>query len=314
MIRSLGVALPQLADVFSSLNPDACLILGDRYEMLGVSTICTLKRIPIFHVSGGDVSLGSYDDVIRHAITKMADLHLVTNSQSYQRVVQMGEDPRKVFLTGSTVVDNIRNLKPTDIHTLQSDLGLELGGPIAVVTFHPVTRLSEAESETEYRSLLSALHRLLGSQIGSIVFTGSNADNGSRILSGLTRDFVSEHDSAFQVLSLGSESYLELLSLASVCIGNSSSGIIEAPYLMTPSVDVGIRQNGRSRPDSVLHADPDPRQIEDAIVAALEFNSWPVKLIYGEDPAAPKVVAAIKTWFLELQFLEDGFHYILPHD
>ena len=264
--NAAGRATSQLADAFAKLKPDVVVVLGDRYEILGAAQAALILGIPIAHIHGGEVTTGAFDDSIRHAITKMSNLHFCAAEDYQRRVIQLGESPDTVFNVGALGVDVLLNIPKMSRDELSSVVGIALGKELLLVTFHPTTR-SEMTVTTELHELLSALEHFA---LATIVFTGVNADPGYSLVNNEIQKFVAR-DSSRRVLhnSLGQKSYINLMSIADVVIGNSSSGIIEAPALHVATVNIGTRQDGRLRADSIIDVKFGQNEIRTAIETAL---------------------------------------------
>ena len=264
--NAAGRATSQLADAFAKLKPDVVVVLGDRYEILGAAQAALILGIPIAHIHGGEVTTGAFDDSIRHAITKMSNLHFCAAEDYQRRLIQLGESPDTVFNVGALGVDVLLNIPKMSRDELASVVGIALGKELLLVTFHPTTR-SEMTVATELHELLSALEHFA---LATIVFTGVNADPGYSLVNNEIQKFVAR-DSSRRVLhnSLGQKSYINLMSIADVVIGNSSSGIIEAPALHVATVNIGTRQDGRLRADSIIDVKFGQNEIRTAIETAL---------------------------------------------
>ena len=264
--NAAGRATSQLADAFAKLKPDVVVVLGDRYEILGAAQAALILGIPIAHIHGGEVTTGAFDDSIRHAITKMSNLHFCAAEDYQRRLIQLGESPDTVFNVGALGVDVLLNIPKMSRDELSSVVGIALGKELLLVTFHPTTR-SEMTVATELHELLSALEHFA---LATIVFTGVNADPGYSLVNNEIQKFVAR-DSSRRVLhnSLGQKSYINLMSIADVVIGNSSSGIIEAPALHVATVNIGTRQDGRLRADSIIDVKFGQNEIRTAIETAL---------------------------------------------
>jgi UDP-hydrolysing UDP-N-acetyl-D-glucosamine 2-epimerase len=262
-----GRALSGLGRAFAQLRPDLVVLLGDRYEALAAAQAALLARIPVAHLHGGETTFGAVDESMRHAITKLSQLHFVAAPAYRRRVLQLGEAPGRVFCFGPIGADNFRRLPLLDRPALARALELPLtSAPLFLVTYHPATlgRLTPAQAVTE---LLAALARF---PQATIVFTGANADAGHAAIAPLYRDFIARHPGrARYVASLGQLRYLSALRAAAAVIGNSSSGIIEAPLCGTPTVNLGDRQRGRLRAPSVIDCAEDRTAITRAIKQAL---------------------------------------------
>jgi UDP-hydrolysing UDP-N-acetyl-D-glucosamine 2-epimerase len=288
--KSLGLATIGFADVFARLDPDLVLVLGDRYELLGVVQAALIARIPVVHLSGGDVTEGAIDDAIRHAITKMAHLHLPFSEDAAARIRQMGEDPRRIVVTGNPGLDELVARPAGSREELGAALGLELRAHNLLVTYHPATSADEPPVAT-FRALLDALADL-GDDVG-IILTMPNADTHGRALIEMTRDFADAHANAVAHTSLGADRYQRTLRAVDAVVGNSSSGIIEAPAVGVPTVNIGARQRGRLRGASTIDCAPDRGAIAAAIARALAWDDVPTGSPYGDGHATARVLAAL---------------------
>lgn len=267
--QTMAAALEKFTPLFEEMAPDIIVLLGDRYETLAIATAATLARVPIAHIHGGELTEGAFDDAMRHAITKMAHFHFTAAEPYRRRVVQMGEDPRRTFTVGAPGLDTIVAFTPMSRKNLTADLGLDLRPPLFAVTCHPVT-LAEDPAKSA-RALTAALDRF---PEAAVVFTGVNADPGRDEVGRLLRACADRRPAnrTAVVSSLGQARYLSLIAEADVMIGNSSSGVIEAPALGTPTVNIGIRQDGRLRAPSVIDCDDTAEAVERAIHKALETS------------------------------------------
>jgi len=265
-VKAMADVTSQIAETLSSLNPDVVVLLGDRYEILATAQAALILDIPVAHIHGGEITSGAFDDNIRHAITKMSSLHFVAAEEYARRVVQLGEQPSSVLNVGSLGVENALASKPMNKSDLSKALNVELESPILLVTYHPTTRSTMSVNE-EIDQVLSALENF---SYCSIVFTGVNADPGNADVSSQIAKFV-QRDTRLRFLhaSLGQSKYLSLLNLCDVVIGNSSSGIIEAPAFGKPTVNIGNRQDGRLRADSIIDVGVTKQEIQTAIETAL---------------------------------------------
>ncbi len=246
--KSTGLGLIGFADAFDTLKPDLVLVLGDRFELLAAAGAALFAVIPVAHIHGGEVTTGAFDDAIRHSITKMAHLHFTSTEPYRNRVIQLGENPDRVFNVGAPGIDSIHRLELMQKSDLEAVLGIELGSRSLLVTFHPVT-LEPGKAESDFQELLSALDELEGV---NLVFTKANADSEGRAINRMIDDYVATRSSAVAHTSLGQLRYLSTMKHVSGVVGNSSSGIIEAPSLKTGTVNIGTRQNGRVRALSVV--------------------------------------------------------------
>ncbi|MBM3117397.1 UDP-N-acetylglucosamine 2-epimerase [Jeongeupia naejangsanensis] len=261
--KSMGLALSGFADVFARLQPELLVMLGDRYEMLAVAAAATLFRIPIAHLHGGETTEGAYDEAFRHAITKFAHLHFTATEDYRCRVIQLGEDPERVFNVGAIGIDSIKTLPLFSREQLLPQLGLIEDLPYWLVTYHPVT-LAEGDAVAEVDALVEALLAQAGTRI---VVTGANADAGGRAVNARWQYWQAQYPHRLVLFaSLGSLRYLSAAKHAIAVVGNSSSGIIEAPSLGVPTLDIGSRQQGRVRAGSVHHVAPTANGIAAGLV------------------------------------------------
>jgi UDP-hydrolysing UDP-N-acetyl-D-glucosamine 2-epimerase len=288
--HATGAAVSGVADALAAADPSIVVALGDRYETLAAAVAATLMRIPVAHLHGGEVTEGAVDDALRHAITKLSAVHFVATADAERRVLQMGEDPARVFNVGALGVDNALRTQLIPSVELGRQLGFDLASPSAVVTFHPVT-LDENAGVAQVEELLAALDLIPALRVA---LTRPNADAGnSIILERLESWAAGAKGRARSFVSLGRVRYLSAVAAADVVVGNSSSGIIEAPSLGTPSVDVGDRQAGRARAATVLHAKPERDAIGAAIQRALapEMQRQAALRVnpYGDGHAAERI-------------------------
>ena len=250
--KSMGLAICGFGDALEELRPDLMLVLGDRYEILAAVSAALVARIPVAHLHGGEATEGLIDESIRHAITKMAHLHFVAAESYRKRVVQLGEAPERVFLVGGLGVDNIVRLPLLDRQALEHALDFKLGLRNLLVTFHPVT-LEKNSAEEQMDELLAALGELEDTHL---IFTMPNSDTGGRILFQMIENFVAQNPvSRKAYTSLGQIRYLSCLSHVDGVVGNSSSGLAEAPSFKKPTINIGDRQRGRLKAVSVIDCD-----------------------------------------------------------
>lgn len=287
VVKSMGLANISFADVFERLKPDLIIILGDRFEMLSVAQTALIMKIPIAHIHGGECTFGAYDDAIRHSITKMATWHFTSCETHRKRVIQLGEHPSRVWNVGALGVDNIINLKLMNKEELFSELNLDTNKELFLITYHPETN----GDISGIGILLKVLERYKDK---NLVFTKSNADNGGRFINQQIFKFVEKNKNAYLFDSLGQLRYLSAMKYAELVIGNSSSALIEAPYLHTPSVNIGNRQAGRERPNSVFDSKPEYEMLLQTIDKALHFKG-PYEQIYGNGKASLKIMDILKS-------------------
>ncbi|MFZ0578569.1 MAG: UDP-N-acetylglucosamine 2-epimerase [Psychrobacillus psychrotolerans] len=284
--KSIGLATIGFADAFDRLKPDILVILGDRFEMLAVAQTALIMQLPIVHLHGGELTFGAYDDSIRHSITKMASWHFVSTESHRKRVIQLGEHPERVWNVGALGIENTLKIPLLSKAELCADLKLDDSKPFFLITYHPETN-SNAKG---IYPLLSALNRY---QDVYLIFTKANADNGGRTINEAIEQFILKNPNACLFESLGQLRYLSAVKHAEIIIGNSSSGLIEVPYLRTPTVNCGNRQLGRECPSSVIQTSTDENSIFEAIETALKFQG-PYEQIFGDGEVAKKIIKKIK--------------------
>ena len=298
--RSLGLGTIGFGEAFHALKPDLLVLLGDRFELLAAASAALVALIPIAHIHGGELTEGAYDDAIRHSITKMAHLHFTASEAYSSRVKQLGEQPTKVFCVGALGIDNIVRLPLLRKDEVEKYIGLSLKGKSLLVTWHPETLRPERTCE-DFQNLLDVLRKY---ESINIIFTKSNADNEGRRINQMIDEFVSLFpDNVVAYTSLGQLRYLSTLKYVSGVVGNSSSGIIEAPSLQKGTVNIGNRQLGRLRAKSVIDSQPDVTSIQNAIerLFSREFQSAlpTVSNPYGEGDVASKIVSVLETCSLD---------------
>ena len=266
LAKSIGIGTIGFADAFASLRPDIVVLLGDRFEILAAAQAAMAARIPVAHIAGGESTEGVIDEAIRHSVTKLSHLHFVAAEPYRRRVIQLGENPGRVFNVGAAGIDNIRNLPLASRRDIEDRVGLTLSPPTFLVTYHPAT-LSTVEPQESVSSLLCALDAFPDA---TIVLTKSNADPGGHAINEAIDDYGKRRPSRVRVAtSLGQRLYLSTMQIADVVVGNSSSGILEAPAMGVPSVNVGDRQRGRLRSPSVIDCAEQTEEIVSAIARAL---------------------------------------------
>ncbi len=263
--RSMANALIGFSEYFSKNKPDCLVVLGDRFETLAVCCAAFNERIPIVHLHGGERTDGAADDAYRHCITKMSYLHFTATEAYRNRVIQLGEDPERVYYVGAVGVENVKNVEAITLDELSESIGYQLKKPYVLMTYHPTT-LENASAEDECRELLSAMDR--HPELCYLV-TQANADAGGKIINRLMQDYASTHKNVCFVKSLGLVRYISAMKEAAFVMGNSSSAILEAPSFGIPTIDIGIRQNGRVASESVIHCKAECSSILNAMDTAL---------------------------------------------
>ena len=263
LCHSMGIAVSEYGQFFVEYNPDILVVLGDRFEAFCCATAAHVCHIPIAHIHGGETTQGAIDEAFRHSITKMAHLHFPCCEEYRRRIIQMGEQPKHVYNVGALGVENIRELKLMERADLEESIGFKLDSPFFLVTFHPVT-LEKNSAPKQFKELLLALDRYPDHKF---IFTGSNADTGGKIINRMLNDYKKMHpDQCLVVPSLGYMRYLSAMKLCKAVVGNSSSGILEAPALKVPTINIGDRQKGRVRTNSIIDCGPS----RDSICKALK--------------------------------------------
>jgi GDP/UDP-N,N'-diacetylbacillosamine 2-epimerase (hydrolysing) len=294
LTKSMGLGIIGFADALDDLRPDMIVVLGDRFEIFAAVSAALIARIPVAHLHGGEVTEGAFDEALRHSITKMSHLHFVAAEEYRQRVIRLGEQPKRVFLVGGLGIDGIKRLKLLDRTELEDSLGFKFGDKNLLITFHPVT-LETSTAASQMSELLTALAQLQDTQL---IFTMPNADTDGRILIDLIGDFVALHSNAHAYTSLGQLKYLSCVAQVDGVVGNSSSGLAEVPSFKKGTINVGDRQRGRLQASSVINCEPTQRSIAAAMrkLYSPGFQSGlsQTRNPYGEGGASEKVIEGIK--------------------
>lgn len=297
--KSMGLGLIGFADALDELRPDLIVVLGDRFEIFAGVAAALVARIPVAHLHGGETTEGAFDEALRHSITKMSHLHFVATEEYRQRVIQLGEQPERVFMVGGLGIDNIKRLKLLDRAELEASLDFKFGQKNLLITFHPVT-LETATAAAQTAELLAALTQL---QDTRFIFTLPNADTDGRALIRMVKQFVAEHPNARAYTSLGQLRYLSCIAHVDGVVGNSSSGLTEVPSFGKGTINIGDRQRGRLQAASVITCEPNRQSIATAFAKlySAEFQSSmsQVRNPYGEVGASDKVVHAIKHYAID---------------
>jgi len=292
--RALGCEVGKLTQgltaVLENLQPDIVVVLGDRYELLGIASACVIMTVPMAHIAGGEITEGAIDEQIRHAVTKMSHLHFVANETYGARVCQLGEEAWRVCVSGEPGLDNLFREEAMNREELSADVGLNFAAPTALVTFHPVT-LEQSHLEDQLEALVQAMATAQDRYGLQYLITHPGADSGNDRIVALWRDFVDGGEGRRLVSSLGQKRYFSALRESTMMIGNSSSGIIEAPSFNLPTVNIGNRQGGRMRADNVIDVDYGVTNILDGIERALAYDrSSPCENPYGDGRSSPRIV------------------------
>jgi GDP/UDP-N,N'-diacetylbacillosamine 2-epimerase (hydrolysing) len=293
--KSMGLAMIGFADALSALKPDLIVVLGDRFEIFSAVSAALVARIPVAHLHGGETTEGAFDEALRHSITKMSHLHFVATETYRQRVIQLGEQPERVFLVGGLGVDNMKRLQLLDRTALEASMDFKLRHKNLLITFHPVT-LENSTAADQMTELLAALAELEDTQL---IFTMPNADTDGRALIKMIKQFVAQHPNACAYSSLGQLRYLSCVAQVDGVVGNSSSGLAEVPSFQKGTINIGDRQRGRLQANSVINCEPTQACIKAALTqlysAEFQANLKYTVNPYGEGGASEKVLKFLKT-------------------
>ena len=293
--KSMSIAQTCFSKAYNELKPDIVIVLGDRYEVLSATTSAMIAKIPIAHIHGGEITEGSWDDSIRHCISKMAHLHFTATKKYKNRVIQLGEEPRRVFNVGGMGIENIKRLKLLDKNEFEKSINLKLNEKNILVTFHPVT-LEYKTAKKQFQELLNAIKGLKDT---NIIFTKSNSDIDGRIINHMIDEFVNKNSNkSAGFVSLGQLKYLSALQYVDVIVGNSSSGLLEAPSFKIGTINIGDRQKGRIKAKSIIDCSPNSRGIKQAFIKiySRKFQEQlkKVKNPYGNKCASKQIIKVIK--------------------
>lgn len=305
--KSMGLGTIGFAQSYARHRPDVLVVLGDRFEMHAAAVAALPFKIPVAHIHGGELTQGAMDDALRHSITKMSHLHFVATEDYARRVIQMGEEPWRVVVSGSPSLDTLLSTRLLGRKELERRYKLDLAQPFLLVTYHPVT-LEVEQLETQMSELLAALD-----EVGvATVFTYPNADTRSRLVIQMIREYAASRPQAQVVINLGTPGYISAMQIAAAMVGNSSSGIIEAASFKLPVVNIGTRQQGRTRAKNVIDVGYSRAEIVAGIRKALspEFRASlaDLKNPYGDGHAAERIVQRLKEVELDDRLLLKRFH------
>ena len=312
--KSMGLAQISFSEAFDELNPDLVLILGDRYELIPIVTAANIARIPVAHLNGGELTEGAIDELIRHALTKLSYLHFTAMDEYSKRVIQMGEQPDRVFNVGEVGLDNLKRMTLLTKEELEASIGKSLKPRNLLITYHPETTQDIEKIKTDFEIILDALDT---ADDTLLIFTKANADVGGRLINKMIDDFVASHtDKAISFKSLGQLRYLSALKYVDAVVGNSSSGIVEAPSFNVATINIGDRQKGRVRAQSTLDVEARKNEIEQAlvIVYSKKFKELLKTVVnpYGQGDSSRKVVEVLKT--IELKNLKSKLFYDIDYE
>ena len=310
--KSIGLGVIGFADEFQRADLDMLILLGDRYEALSAAISAMVMRIPIAHLHGGELTEGAIDEGIRHSITKMSYLHFTSTEEYRRRVIQLGENPERVFCVGAIGVENIKKINLMTKEELERSIHFEIDENTVIVTYHPVT-LENNTVEEQFLNLLEVLDR--NPKI-RMIFTKANADTNGRIVNELIDKYAAQNsERACAFMSLGQKRYLSALKYCRIVIGNSSSGIIEAPSFGKPIINIGDRQKGRICADSVINCGYTQQEIQQAMETALteefENKARNCRNPYEKENTAANIISVIKDYLLNDKIkLKKGFYDI----
>lgn len=293
--KSMGLTIISFAECYDRLKPDLLVVLGDRYEIFSAVSAALVARIAVAHIHGGEITEGLIDESFRHSITKMSYIHFTSNEEYRKRVIQLGEDPNRVYNVGAIGIENIKDMELLTREDLQNSINFKLGVRTALVTFHPVT-LENSTSKEKFGNLLEALDQFDNLKV---IFTKANSDTDGRVINTMIDEYVAKNkNNCIAFTSMGQLKYLSAMKYSDVVIGNSSSGIIEAPSFYIPTINIGDRQKGRLQAESIVNCKPITRDICEAMKMVLSesFNKKiaEIKNPYGEGNVSNKIIDIIK--------------------
>jgi len=298
--RSMGIAQKSFSEAYNQLKPDIIVVLGDRYEIFSAASAAMVSRIPIAHIHGGEATEGSIDEAIRHCITKMSHLHFTAAEEYSKRVIQLGEHPSKVFKVGGMGIENIKRLKLLSKENLEKKIDFKLNIKNILISFHPVT-LEKDTSKKQFLEILEAIDDLKDT---NIILTKTNSDMDGKIINSMIDKYVAKNkDKSISITSMGQLNFLSALQHIDFIIGNSSSGLLEAPTFKIGTINIGDRQKGRIKAKSVIDCSPNKKSIKDAIkkVYSTEFQNLlkNVKNPYGDGCPSQTIVKILNSVSLD---------------
>lgn len=299
-LMSMSRAIAGFAEAYDSLQSDLIVVLGDRFEILAAAESALIKQIPVAHIHGGELTLGAYDDAIRHSITKMGHLHFTSTDEYRKRVIQLGEQPERVWYVGALGIENIKRIPLMSKEEIEQILNFDINNQTILVTYHPVT-LASNNGKAEIDAFLSALDEFPELRV---IFTMPNSDNGSSVIREAIVDYVKRNNTRTCAhSSLGVKRYLSVMKYCAAVVGNSSSGILETPSFHIPTLDIGSRQGGRMAAESVWHCSTDKQSIVDGLkhILSNEFRQIAAAASnpYEKDGTAENIFKIISTYPLE---------------
>jgi len=293
--KSMGLAQISFAEVFEELKPDIVVVLGDRYEIFSAVTAAMISRLPIAHLHGGETTEGAFDESIRHSITKMSHLHFTAAEEYRNRIIQLGEHPERVYTVGGMGIENIKRLKLLAKDAFEESIDFKLGKKNVLVTFHPTT-LEDDTAASQFNELLTALDTLEDTHI---IFTKANSDTDGRIINHMIDEYVVKNkNKSAAFTSLGQIRYISALQYMDAVVGNSSSGLLEAPSFQIGTINIGDRQKGRIKAASIIDCDSTKESILHAFdtLSSIEFQEQLKSVInpYGNEQASQKIIKILQ--------------------
>ncbi|KLE03678.1 UDP-N-acetylglucosamine 2-epimerase [Aliarcobacter butzleri] len=308
--KSMGLAQISFAEAYDELKPDIVVVLGDRYEIFSATSAAMIARIPIVHLHGGETTEGAFDESIRHSITKMSHLHFTATEEYRNRVIQLGEHPSRIFNVGGLGIENIKRLKLLSKEEFEQSIDFKLNKKNILVTFHPVT-LENSTAKEQFQHLLDVIDEL---EDTNIIFTKANSDTDGRIINQMIDEYVTKNfQKSVEFTSLGQLRYLSALQFVDAVVGNSSSGLLEAPSFKIGTINIGDRQKGRIKSDSVIDCSANKTDIEKAFerLYSKEFQDilQNVENPYGDGCASKKIIEVLKNVDLK-NILKKSFYNI----
>ncbi len=309
--KSMGLGMIGFADALSDLKPSLIIVLGDRFEIFSAVSAALVMQIPVAHIHGGEITEGAFDDALRHSITKMSHLHFVAAGEYRRRVIQLGEQPDRVFVVGGLGVDSIKRTELLNREELEKTLGIKFGPRNLLITFHPTT-LEGQNSKNYMEELLAALKEFVDI---NLIFTMPNADTGGRELASMIMNFIRVHPNAYAFSSLGRLHYLSCLQFIDGVVGNSSSGLAEAPSMGIGTINIGNRQQGRLSATSVINCQPTFDDICSAIKKIYDplFRSTlPAVNPYGNGGACKKIIELLRNHTFDNLIKKSFYDQLMP--
>jgi len=308
--KSMGIAQTSFSEAYNELKPDVIVVLGDRYEIFSAVSAAMIGKIPIAHIHGGEITEGSWDDCIRHCISKMAHLHFTATEEYKNRVIQLGEDPSRVFNTGGMGIENIKKLQLLNKNEFEKSINFKLNKKNILITFHPVT-LENNTSKEQFQELLNAINEL---EDTNIIFTKTNSDLNGKIINQMIDQHTNKYPKkSIGFISLGQLRYLSALQYVDAVVGNSSSGLLEAPSFKIGTINIGERQKGRIRAESVIDCVPDKKDIQKSFEKLYSKNFQEllknVNNLYDNGLSSKKIVRVLKNFKLK-NILKKNFYNI----